>query len=146
MRVPPYQRLGPVGKNVSRRLNMVPEPATMFSSRPGHSRRSISATSMAVLPLPMIQTGPLSAACLAITPVNSSGVVERTAALETGSGELGKTRFPYALINRFVVSLSIRPSEPRIVTVTTPSASAWSMYSQPKRSSRSTSVRATSTQ
>ena len=55
-----YQRLGPVGKNVSRRLNIVPEPATMFSSRPGHSRRSIRATSMAVLPLPMIQTGLLS--------------------------------------------------------------------------------------
>ena len=45
---------------------------------------------MAVLPLPMIRTGPLSAACSAITPVNSSGVVERTAAPETGSGELGK--------------------------------------------------------
>ncbi len=82
MRVPAYQRLGPVGKNVSRRLNIVPEPATMFSSRPGHSRRSIRATSMAVLPLPMIQTGLLSAGRSAIRPDSASGVVERTAALD----------------------------------------------------------------
>ena len=129
-RVPAYQRLGSVGKNVSRRLNIVPEPATMFSSRSGPSRCSMRATSMAVLPLPTIQTGLLPSGRLAIRPDSASGAVERTAALEIDSGGLGRTWLPYALINRLVVSVSIRPSGSRTVTATVPPASACSMYSQ----------------